>query len=427
MVGVSNRGGGRNEDDWEYEPDPMGRLGQGRWVRRNRRDPFGRLFADPPGPPKTGPNDEPGPLGLLAPVGPGQWNLGDDVDRVEGMLMRTGHLVPDPIVTGKRDYMARQEQAIKAFQHDHGLRQDGLINPNGPTHRTLLATLETMKDAVGDVPGSKDGAASEGRGQESRTQDEGQVAFAPALLLIPPALEGAAVVTGQILLGLGLTGLVLSLSGDTPRTEEETEDRKDDTGNPEESEAGYYTARNAALQDRALGLLIKPLVESRGDETTQKGNDIAVRSCLDVAAEEFPDLRDRIEHVKGATKDGKGEERKKERYLPNRSNPDRPHKESARSDVAFKLKWGNDYFIDLNTTDMLTDGVAPTARERRALEKISRLGSWLADHMPKLRPGMDEEEYEDRVRGRCLALFQKVREKAREEGLQDDESEAEPE
>ena len=222
-MAVSNRGKNRNDKDLEYEPDAMGRLGQGRWVPRRTRDPFGRLAADIP-PPMSGEDQAPGLLDLLAPVGPGQWNLGGDVDRVESMLMRTGHLAPDPIVTGQGEFMARQEQAIKGFQRDHGLRQDGLINPKGPTHRSLLASLETMNDASNSSPETGDGAGMQAPQSEPSAADESQIAFLPALPLVPVALEGAAVFLGELLLGLGLAGAVLSLSGDTPKEEGEGPD-----------------------------------------------------------------------------------------------------------------------------------------------------------------------------------------------------------
>lgn len=423
-MGVSKRSDSRNDEDLEYEPDAMGRLGQGRWVPRRTRDPFGRLSADIP-PPMSGEDRAPGSLDLLAPVGPDQWNLGGDVDRVEGMLMRTGHLAPDPIVTGRGEFMARQEQAIKRFQRDSGLRQDGLINPNGPTHRNLLASLERMNDGGGSTDGQGEGKADVS--SSGATSKDTQVAAAPLVLpLIPVALEGAAAALGEVLLGLGLAGTVLSLSGDTP--EEDRDAKKADGGNErslQSREGEDESAHNEALRERATHLFLKPFYESRGDPYTEKGNSIAARACERVMTEEFPDLKGDLEHTHGATKKGEGREKLKEAVIRG-PDKDRPKLGSARPDITYNYRDENtdDHAEDddetrkrrllINTVDVLKDGTTPTARERRALEKMTDLGGWIVRHMPKLRPGMDEAEYETMATEKCREFFRDVREKAQE-------------
>jgi hypothetical protein len=423
MTGFPNRGIRRNSEEWEYEPDPMGRLGQGRWVPKQARDPFGRLSADLP---SGADEDDPevGPLDLLAPVGPDQWNLSGDVERVEGMLMRTGHLAPDPIVTGRGEFMARQEQAIKSFQRDHGLRQDGLINPSGPTYETLVASLERMNDAggsaygdVGDKPELRGGAES----------DQAQVAAVPAVLpLIPIAMQGAAALLGKILLGISLIGTVLSLSGDTPKDESTEDSIEDGDGHGGRSLEGKDDRAHAeALRERAIDLFFKPFYESRGDAYTEKGNSIAVRACEKVMSEEFPDLKGRLVHTHGATKNGKGQIKLKEAVIPG-PDSEQPKLGSVRPDLTYEYldeisdaaAEGNDESkkrrLLVNTVDVLKDGTTPTARERKALEKMPALGGWIVRHMPKLRPGMDEAEYEAMVTEKCREFFRDVREKAKE-------------
>ncbi len=55
---------------------------------------------------------------------------------------------------------------------------------------------------------------------------------------------------------------------------------------------------------------------------------------------------------------------------------------------------------------MLVDGTTPTKRERRQLEKLSRLGQRVVRAMPKLRSGMDEDEYAELARDVCRDILQ---------------------
>ena len=54
---------------------------------------------------------------------------------------------------------------------------------------------------------------------------------------------------------------------------------------------------------------------------------------------------------------------------------------------------------------MLVDGTTPTKRERRQLEKLSRLGQRVVRAMPKLRPGMDEKKYAELARNVCRRIL----------------------
>ncbi|MBT3931816.1 MAG: hypothetical protein HOF34_13970 [Rhodospirillaceae bacterium] len=336
--------------------------------------------------------------------------------------MRTGHLAPDPIVTGQGEFMARQEQAIKGFQRDHGLRQDGLINPKGPTHRSLLASLETMNDASNSSPETGDGAGMQAPQSEPSAADESQIAFLPALPLVPVALEGAAVFLGELLLGLGLAGAVLSLSGDTPKEEGEGPDVGGGDERANRSVKGYaQSAHSEALRERTIDLFLKPFYESRGDAYTERGNSIAVRACEKVMKEEFPELEGRLKHTHGATEKGEEQERLTELVIPG-PDENRPKPGSARPDITFTYDDGDKTYdkdeerrLLINTVDVLKDGTTPTARERRALEKMPKLGGWIVRHMPKLRPGMDEAEYEAMVTEKCREFLRDVRDKVEAE------------
>ncbi|MDA0703512.1 MAG: peptidoglycan-binding domain-containing protein [Proteobacteria bacterium] len=400
-MGVSNRSDSRNDEDLEYEPDAMGRLGQGRWVPRRTRDPFGRLSTDIPSP-MSGEDRAPGPFDLLAPVGPDQWNLGGDVDRVEGMLIRTGHLSSDPIVTGRGEFMARQEQAIKGFQRDHGLRQDGLINPKAPTHRGLLASLEAMNDTgvvasgeVGDKPDARGGAASK----------ETQVAVAPlALPLVPVAIEGATVL--YALLTGAATAAILSVSGDTPRKE-----------GPKDGATGHADDRRIAYRGLVTATTLKPIFERKGGPETRRGNDIVIQECDRVLKEEHPEFADRITHIGGGTEKGEGEIQVKELHIPNKANPGNTLKDGSFTDLAYGSADKGTPRGHLNTISVLADGITPTKREQYQLDKLARKLEPIVHTLPKYQSAKwTEEEYRELAKNACRALMDElVREIERDE------------
>ncbi len=117
---------------------------------RSSRDPLGRVPADPVFDAfrsawKAG-------AGLLElfgdgwakisnAVGPEEPSRRPDVAKVETFLDRTGHL--DLARTdGSTGYFGRRvEKGIRDFQRDGGLKVDGLINPGGPTLRSLGVRL----------------------------------------------------------------------------------------------------------------------------------------------------------------------------------------------------------------------------------------------------------------------------------------------
>lgn len=119
-------------EEYEYAPDPMGRLGRGEWRPRQRRDPFGRL-------PRADPSfDFSAPLSLQAAVGRGGANRRDDVAKLEGLLALAGDralLRSGP--TGNFDEVV--ERALASYQSRRGLRVDGRAAPEGETMRALAA------------------------------------------------------------------------------------------------------------------------------------------------------------------------------------------------------------------------------------------------------------------------------------------------
>lgn len=126
--------------DRVYLPDPFGRLGRGRWSRRN--DPFGRL-------PSGGEidwrlSDAVGdPFVLSAAVGGKDADASrpTDVAKVETVLGKTGHLDLGVADGPTGYYGTRLKQGIERFQKEKGLAVDGRLEPGGETIRALRDTL----------------------------------------------------------------------------------------------------------------------------------------------------------------------------------------------------------------------------------------------------------------------------------------------
>jgi hypothetical protein len=164
------------------------------------------------------------------------------------------------------------------------------------------------------------------------------------------------------------------------------------------------------VAEEFLKEVLKPLEDRRGDETTRRGNDIVAQECKKVLDEEFPDLVGKIQHIGGATKDGE-----KEKYLEEinvRKDDSSSYKGSRFPD----LTWGenpddkrNRNNTHANTVSIGKDG-EPTSKEEAALRDIRAwMGKDLITHIPKLRPGMDEEAYRERARETCREIFTKWR------------------
>ncbi len=124
----------------------------------------------------------------------------------------------------------------------------------------------------------------------------------------------------------------------------------------------------------------------------------------------------------GATEDGSGLEKDKrsEIYIPNKerdnldldgrpgsSHPDLTWQDNRtdKDDPAFRAH--------ANTATMKkripeSGEPEPTAREGRSFERlVANVGEDFANLLPKLRPGMDEDEYRRDVREKCREIFGK--------------------
>ena len=108
-----------------------------RSFRRRAPDPFGRVLAEPKPDPEI--MDFRNPFRLRHAVGMEGLNDRRDVAKVENLLGRTGALDLDKTDGLTGFFGARADEAVRKFQRDRGLKVDGLINPNGPTIKTLFA------------------------------------------------------------------------------------------------------------------------------------------------------------------------------------------------------------------------------------------------------------------------------------------------
>ena len=128
----------RTERKQIYIPSRSGQLGRGTWI--DEPDPFGRVL-EPSGEARLDISD---PFALSGPVGRRGGNAREDVGRVECLLKLAGvhDLAPTDGPTGY--FGTRLEEAVKAFQKDHGLRTDGEVTPGGETLKALAQTLQGM-------------------------------------------------------------------------------------------------------------------------------------------------------------------------------------------------------------------------------------------------------------------------------------------
>lgn len=393
-----------------------------RQARRERTDPFERVGEDPDHPVAVmrrawrrgaRPVARPGLFELTAGIGTNERNGRDDVAKIEQALSLTGDydLARTEGPTGH--FSDAKARAIMTFQRRNNLRVDGQIRPGGPTVRALRKQLVSTSPTRDVSPAGEKPAAGEAPGGRRKADAEVQVAALPLIVAggvaAWPEIAGIAAFAGKALLGgLGIAGL-LSLRGDTP----------EGGGEPAGDDAEARHGR--ALQDRGVEVFLRPFHESRGDEFTQRGNDIVVRECDKILRADFPELEGRVEHIGGATEEGEGVKKKKEIDIPNKHNPDNPRLGSTRPDISFMLDGDEKKKrFHVNTASMLVDGTTPTKRERRQLEKLSRLGERVVKAMPKLRSGMDEGEYAELARDVCRDILKDAKDEFDGEGTGDE-------
>ena len=140
---------------FRYIPDPLGRLGFGRYVPEHELpDSFGRL------PAPTRPDPEianfQNPFAIRDSVGMSGRNNRRDVAKIESLLGRAGafDLAGTDGATGYAGL--RLDEAIRRFQKRHGLKVDGRINPGGETIATLGAVLAAEDERQAPGNGKKE-------------------------------------------------------------------------------------------------------------------------------------------------------------------------------------------------------------------------------------------------------------------------------
>lgn len=406
-----------NGPDYEYMPDPMGRLGRGTWRRRQRRDPFGRIAIDPDFERFRDDFDLEKPLGsifrgrpfdLVAPVGREGGNERFDVAKIETLLANAGFLDLEPTEGPTGYYGLALEDAIRKFQAAEDLKVDGLINPGGPTLSALARRMTETKGA------NETGAESTDPTDESKPVNLLEATVRRENKMIPPS-------PGEILDGIGIRGGGGGLFNRRPALPKSLLPDVDAAGpaspgtSVQDNSAGAESRREA-VADEFVKDITAPLESHRGDDTTKKGNDIVARECRAILKEDYPDLVDQIKHVGGATKDGSGNEKDilEEKYVPNKeranqgldARPGSNHPDLTWQDNG-KPEGDPEAFAHANTATMGKRG-KPIAEERRSYKRlVENVGEDLANMLPKLRPGMDEERYRDDVREKCREIFGK--------------------
>ncbi len=419
-----------NDPDYEYVPDPMGRLGRGTWRRRRRTDPFGHIAIDPDFERFRDDLDFEGSgattignrlFDLVAPVGRESENERLDVAKIETLLARAGLLDLKPTAGPTGYYGARLEGAIRAFQEDEGLKVDGLINPGGPTLSVLAARVAAPMNTN---EGADDGP-NQARDESTDPTDERK----PVNLLEAAVRDINRVrreAPGESEGGGGATGLpalpLLKPLLDRPKPSDSR-----DSAPPVET-----PSRREAVTDDFVKDITAPLESHRGNETTQKGNDIVARECRAILEEDYPDLADQIEHVGGATENGSRNEGDKlsEKYVPNRIHADQgldARRGSSHPDLTWQDKTKNEEndptaFAHANTATTDKKG-NPTPWEQQSYDRlVKNVGEDLATQMPKLRPGDDEDDYREMAREKCREIFEKWLGKPRTDSGNDDEN-----
>jgi len=109
---------------------------------------------------------------------------------------------------------------------------------------------------------------------------------------------------------------------------------------------GAIAGKEAADNNDVVGRYItdlfnetRPMTSDRGDEPAVTGNDQVVRTCLAQLKTNYPDVAEHIEHVGGATRDGGGDKKLKEMYLPDaaaKAEGRDGRKGSSNMDISFR-------------------------------------------------------------------------------------------
>jgi|GEM_PF-2696644 len=407
----------RGREGQRYKPDPFGRLGQGRWVddkpktslvaRQKKSDlPKGFIF-----------NPIKSPIGKSAP------NRSQDIKLVETLLGKSGHLDLKQTDGPTGYFGTRLKDAIKGFQKDKGLKVDGVILPKGETFGALKESSGTTAVPARQKP------------------KETQIAGGPINLLNRLATspvgkqalrqgEKALKETGKWISGATALGKAAEEASKEKRNDYPTAPIASASA-PEKNPS--RSARTEVLDEAFIKELSKPVESNVGDEYTQEGNRIYAEECRKVLDEEFSEHTDRVKHVGGSYKNGKGDVKRdgkkgrlSEKYIPNPDSPKGSHRGASHADLTWEFdgKKNPRTQLHLNTMTTWVDGVTPTAGERRSLESLTRkVKKGLAHGAPKLRPHMDKEEFRKNAKKVCQEIFKDAFEEwLKEDPPEDDRS-----
>ena len=256
-----------------------------------------------------------------------------------------------------------------------------------------------------------------------------QVAALPALLAIPPL--GQALIAGGAAIAGGLgtkaildqatkpgqapsspppsmppSGAPDPLPGRNPATPTEKL-----PGFPELTDEDRKTLENipvipddarqeigGAIADTIVERTYSDREDKRGSDATLEGNNILARECK--AAIDASRLADVLEHIGGASQDGKDQEYKKEKMVGGKKDqrgrfPD--YSMGAKGDKGSELPSGH-----INTASTRADG-SLTGREQRARDAIAQRlqDKELIQTIPKFKDGDDPKEYAKIARAAC--------------------------
>jgi hypothetical protein len=265
---------------------------------------------------------------------------------------------------------------------------------------------------------------------EQTSESEGdqniQLAAAPALAL-PPLAQGLAAGLGALLGGLGTKAIVdqATKPAETPSSPPPSVPQSGTSdplpgrtpappaeklpGFPELTDEDRTTLENIPvipddarheIGDAIAGAIVERTYgdreDKRGSDATLEGNNILARECK--AAIDASRLADMVEHIGGASKDGRDQEYREERTLNTPDGNRRPDYSMGQPGE----KWAEQPSGHVNTASSRADG-SLTGREQRARDAIAKEleDEELIQTIPKFNEGDDPKEYAKIARAAC--------------------------
>lgn len=154
--------------------------------------------------------------------------------------------------------------------------------------------------------------------------------------------------------------------------------------------------------DQELARQLMIVFNSLGNEWTRKGNNYIIKEALNVL-EEFPRLKAWMTHEHGATLNGLGIEKRKERYLPYVDENGKKHRTgSGRPDIGFLFSRHLAIMLNFNSSTQNKDG-SWASEEVNQAEKHGILSKGRSSVMlEKLQKDENEQDYRRKVRPRIV-------------------------